>query len=578
MTIRLLVLASLSYAFTTGCLSIDWSHLEPQKPDIEAGKVDTTASDTTLSAAYRDTVGQQAWIEGMRRMQVRGYGLVVGLGDRGSTQCPRQLRQTLIQQLYKRPEFQTTRKDGLTPERLIDSPDTAVVTVQGEIPAAVPAGTAFDVYVQAYPGTQTLSLEGGHLWPCELRIFRELDTSTSVPGKILAVAEGPLFRNPFATGDEVATQSDPRRAVIIGGGTSSEARRIRLVLTSPSHRMAALIAERINARFIGTKIAEAESPSYIRLRVPPAYHDNPGHFLSLVRHSYVPEQTGFAEHRCRDLCQEMVRPGAPHADIAHALEGIGRLVLPMLRGLYDHHDPNVCYYAARTGIRLEDDLALTPLVRHATDAASHHRLEAIREMGRAPHAVRAERALYPLLSDDDPRIRVAAYEALLLAKDRSIQTRTVGRQNFVLDRLNVPGENLVYAKRSGSRRIAILGRDVRCEPPLFYSDPGRSFILNAAADDDHLTVFRKLPRQGIISPPVPVDYELGTLLCLLGNEPGRDTNGQVVGLNIDYSSLVQTLHELGRNHAMNAAFILEQPTTLETFGPITQTGRPESEL
>ncbi len=578
MTSRFLTLACLALAPTAGCLSIDWSHLEPQKPDLETGKVDTTASDATLSAAYRDTIGQYGWIEGMRKMQVRGYGLVVGLGDRGSTQCPRQLRDTLIQQLYKRPEFQTTRKDGLTPEQLVDSKDTAVVTVQGEIPAAVPSGTAFDVYVQAYPGTQTLSLEGGSLWPCELRIFRELDTATSIPGKALATAEGPLFRNPFAVTEGAATQIDPRRAVIIGGGTTREDRRIRLVLTRPSHRMAGLIAERINARFIGPKTAEAESPSYIRLRVPPAYRDNPSHFLSLLRHIYVPEQTGFAERRCRDLCQELIRAGAPHADIALALEGIGRPVLPTLRGLYDHRDPNVSYYAARTGIRLEDDLALTALTRHAADAASHNRLAAIEEMGRAPYAVRAERALHPLLSDADPRIRVAAYEALLLAKDRSIQTQSVGQQNFLLDHLHVPGENLVYAKRSSNRRIAILGRDVRCEPPLFYSDPGRSFILNAADDDDHLTVFRKLPRQGIVSPPVPVDYDLGTLLHLLGSEPGRDADGQVAGLGIDYSSLVQALHELSRSRAMNASFILEQPTTLDLFGPITQTGRPESEL
>ncbi|MBN1513063.1 MAG: flagellar basal body P-ring protein FlgI, partial [Phycisphaerae bacterium] len=549
MKIRFLTFACLAIAPTAGCLSIDWTHLEPQKPDLEAGRVDTTASDAALSIAYRDTIGQHGWIEGMRKMRVRGYGLVVGLGNRGSTQCPRQLRQLLIQQLYKRPEFQTTHEDGLTPEKLVDSRDTAVVTVQGEIPAAVPAGGAFDVYVQAYPGTQTVSLEGGTLWPCELRIFRELDTSTSIPGKALATAEGPLFRNPFATTEAAATQVDPRRAVIIGGGTTREDRRIRLVLTRPSHRMAGLIAERINARFVGPKIAEAESPSYIRLRVPFAYRENPGHFLSLVRHLYIPEQTGFAERRCRDLCREFVQAGSPHADIALALEGIGRPVLQTLRGLYDHRDPDVSYYAARTGIRLEDDLALTALIRHAGDAASHHRLAAIEEMGRAPRTVRAERALYPLLSDDDPRIRVAAYEGLLLAKDRSIQTQSVGRQNFLLDRLYVPGENLVYAKRSGNRRIAILGGDVRCEPPLFYSDPARLFILNASAEDDHLTIFRKLPLQDILSPPVPVDYDIEAVLRLLGDEPGRDANGQVAGLGIDYSSLVQALHELSRSRA-----------------------------
>jgi hypothetical protein len=578
MLVRFLTGICLLSLTLAGCTGIDWTPLEPAKPDLDAGKVDTTVPEPALSAAYRDTIGQHGWIEGMRRMRVRGYGLVAGLGDRGSAECPRQLRDALVQDLYKRPEFRAPRKDGLTPEKLVDSMDTAVVTVQGEIPAAATAGTTFDIQVQVYPGTQTLSLDGGNLWPCELRIFRELDTSTSVPGKALASAEGPLFRNPFAPGEDVATHGDLRRGVIIGGGTTREDRRIRLVLARPSHRMANLIAGRVNARFAGAKVADAESSSHIRLRVPPAYRDNPAHFLALVRYLHVSEQSGFAERRCRELCRELVQPGSLHADIALALEAIGRPVLPTLRGLYDHRDSNVSYYAARTGIRLDDDLALTALTRHATDAASHHRLDAIQELGRAPHAVRADRTLYPLLSDADPRIRVAAYEALLAARDRSILTLPVGRQNFLLDRLPVPGENLVYAKRSGRRRIAILGRDVRCEPPLFYSDPGRLFILNAAADDDQITVFRKLPRQGIVSPPVPVDCDVGAVLRLLGNEPGRNPDGQVAGLGIDYSSLVQALHELSRTRAINAGFMLEQPTTLDLFGPITQSGRPESEL
>jgi len=73
--------------------------------------------------------------------------------------------------------------DELTPERLLDSPDTAVVIVEAIIPpgsvgrqnvssgsrrAQMP-GTRFDIRVTADPRTGTSSLEGGVLWTTELR-------------------------------------------------------------------------------------------------------------------------------------------------------------------------------------------------------------------------------------------------------------------------------------------------------------------------------------------------------------------------------------------------------------------------
>ena len=147
----------------------------------------------------------------------------------------------------------------------------------------------------------------------------------------------------------------------------------------------------------------------------------------------------------------------------------------------------------------------------------------------------------------------------------------------MLEQVPTSSENLIYATRSGDRRIAVLGTDVKCEPPLFYNDPGEQFLLSAEETDATLTVFRKAPRLGIVSPPIPVHYDLGALVSLLGNAPEKNERGEVRGLGIDYCTLVQALHELCRLRAVNAKFMLESPTTIEMFGPLTPTGRPEYE-
>jgi len=193
--------------------------------------VGVTQTDDPLakSAAYRDTIGSLTYYEGMGPMRVRGYGMVVGLGKNGSSDCPRPIYDRLVQNLYKHHRFSSSvvGEKNITPEQLIADPDTAVVLVQGEIPPAAVEGTRFDVVVMALPGTQTKSLRGGRLFTADLEIFRELSSSVSISGQILAVAAGPVFLNPFAEGD-AATKSNPLEGIVVGGGMAVKDRRVRL--------------------------------------------------------------------------------------------------------------------------------------------------------------------------------------------------------------------------------------------------------------------------------------------------------------------------------------------------------------
>jgi len=367
--------------------------------------------------------------------------------------------------------------------------------------------------------------------------------------------------------------------VVIGGGAALQDRRIRLVLLEASYQRARQIQDRINAHFPGPqKTADAISPSYVQVRVPDEYHDAAAHYLSLVRALYLPNDPQFQALRAKALADEVVRPGAPHALISLAWEGLGRAALPELDKLYAHAKDHVSFHAAAAGLRLDDPLAADAMARHAGDPRCEYRFQAIRALGSAGSIAGASIALRRLLDDDDPRAQTEAYEALVERGDVTIQSVAVGEDNFVLDFVPANRTNLVYVKRSGRRRIALFGRDLRCTPPVLYQSPDRSLTMTAQASDTHLTLIRMVVAAGAMSPPIETPLEVPALVRLLGGEAGVDADDQTVGLGLDYGAIVRALYHLCADGSINAKLILEQPNAAELFGPPRQDERPESEL
>lgn len=560
-----------------GC-SFTWD-TQPKKPDVEKGFVDAKLKGLTDSAAYRDTVAEQGWIEGLRFMRVRGYGLVAGLGDRGSSECPEQIRDRLVQEMYKRAEFSGPgiKPARVTPEQIIDDKDTAVVLVEGQIPAAALSGDNFDVTVRALPGTQTISLEGGRLYTADLHIFREVGSGSSIEGQTLATADGPIFINPFEK-DEGEIQLSAREGMVIGGGKVSTPRRLRFVLTRPSFQRVRMISDKINARFPqGRKVAEATTPSYIELKVPEEYADDPFHFLALVRHLYLPERPGFLEQRTKKLAEEILDPDAAHADIALAWEGIGRTVLPVVQKLYTDAREHARFYAAMTGLRLGDDVAVEVLAATVHDENSPYRLTAIEELGRARKSFRAAGVLRELLDDEDPRIRVEAYEALLARGDVIIRTEPVGENNFVLDEIPSAAGNLIYVRRTGGQRIVLFGSALRCSAPVFYRDRNEMITISAQPGDAALTLVRRTQFGDRQSPPLPGAPQLPELIHMLGDDPVATSDTDVHGLALDYSTITRALSDLCASNSINAGFMMQTASVEEMFGPLAPGGREETD-
>jgi hypothetical protein len=534
----------------------------------------------TSSSAFRDTVAEVAWVEGLRRMRVRGYGIVAGLGTRGSSECPRNVRDRLLQTMYKMEQFARMGRAALpvTPEQILDDRDTAVVTVEGEIPSAVLAGTRFDLAVRALPGTQTVSLEAGRLYTCDLHIQSDL-TGRTVTGSILARGSGPVFVNPWSKSDSAATRADPRMGTVLGGGVVTEDRRIRLVLEDPSYRRAKAVATCINTRFPCTdRIADAETAGHVRLRIPVEYAKDPTHFLEVVRHLYLPTTVGFLDRRAAALAQELTDPNAPHRNIALALEGIGRPTLPLLRELYDDPRDYVNFHAGLVGLRLDDSTAAEPVAAHALDTRSQYRIAAIKALAGPKALYRPARTLRRLIDDPDPRIRVLAYQGLLARGDECVVSRSVGGDNFCLDILHSSQRPLVYARRTKDRRIALFCSDITCLPPLFFSDEDGMITITAEEGDEQLTLVRKTSFGDRSSPPIPASLDVADLILMLGDEPVVKNNELVRGLNVPYSLVVKALSDLCELQAINADFMLQQTTVPEIFGPVRKPGRGESDI
>jgi hypothetical protein len=541
-------------------------------------KGDTKESD---SYSYQDTVGSYCWIVGSRKMHVQGYGLVAGLGTNGSKQCPENIRKILLDEIRKKPAFQSpNRSMNTSPEQLISSMDTAVVTVEAEIPAYATKGSHFDAFIRALPGSDVKSLEGGRLYTADLHIVAATSDGSLREGAVLATADGPLFMNPFGHKPDAATKTDLRSARIINGGTCLEDRRIHLALLHPSYQVAVRIAKRINDRFGNAgKVADPLSDTQIKIVVPREFRNDPADFLRQTRHLFVPRPPGFDEQRAKKLAEEIENPDAPHEDIALCWEAMGKTVLPIIRPLYNDPRRHVSFYSAQAGLRMLDEPAGEVLIRHALSQRTSFplRTQAIRELGRVNNFRRNTEALEKLLDDEDPRIRVAACDALTSHRSDRIKTRKIGNGGFIFGLVESDRPPLIYAAINKQPKIVLFGSGIRCGQEVFYAHRDDALILSARPQEPTITLVRKTPYLGIVSDPIPVSRKVADLIEMLGETPEVE-DGKVKGVGMNYSQIVEILGSLCHDRAISAAFMLQQPAVADMFGPLRVPGRPESEL
>jgi hypothetical protein len=182
------------------------------------------------------------------------------------------------------------------------------------------------------------------------------------------------------------------------------------------------------------------------------------------------------------------------------------------------------------------------------------------------------------LSDSDPRIRIAAYEALLDRDDPFIVKRTVGKDSFHLDTVRSDGPQLIYVKRTRQRRIVLFADRISVRPPLFAAMPDHSLLVHADQDADAVTMTRRTSPHGGTSPAIQTGFGVEQLVTMMGGSPPTSDGEPVRGLGVDYGSVVLILSQLCESGAIHAQFVLESPDRASWTTSQGVTMRPEAEF
>jgi hypothetical protein len=443
---------------------------------------------------------------------VEGYALVGGLNGTGSAECPPQIRAHLRQYI-----LQQLPQDRIDIDKLIGSRDTAVVLVQGLMPAAVSKNQYFDVKVVALPGTQTASLEDGWLYGVALRAAGSFGLTT----KVLATAGGPVFIDTIDT-----SGTNKRAGYILAGGTVLDRYKISLALRRPDYRTASLIRNRLNERF-GEGTAKALSPSHIELKVPAEYGEQKQRFISIVKATYLSSEI--------------------------ALEVIGNKSLRNLAALLNSSDEEVRLRAARCMLNLGSNKGLKTLRQIASDRKSFYRVEALEAITAGAGRNNAAAISRKLLRDEDFAIRLAAYEQLRKLDDIAITQRLIAR-DFYLEQIAQTKHKAIFVSRSGQPRIVLFGAPIYCRDNVFVQSADGNITINAPAGQEYISIIRKHPKRPNVIVQLKSSFELGDIIRTLCEEPLEKTDQGRRGLSVSYAEGIALLKQMCEKGAVQAEF------------------------
>jgi len=551
-----LVASAIAALGLVGCGEV----VEKVPPRPKQDRVNPSNFVLDVDPMMRGTIASETVVEGLAPVIVRGYGLVVGLKGTGGRLMPAEVRAAMVQELARRGIGNpATSPEGWTPASLLDSPDTAVVIVEGVVPPGSTTDTKFDIRVSALPGTDVTSLEGGRLYTCDLRPGPLLVGSRQA--KIIAEAKGNLFINPFV--EPGATQKDAvNRLVgrILDGGRVTEDITIKLKLATSSHTRARTIQGAINSSFPReskqkTETARGENADSIELCVPPSYEKKTEDFIQLVRH--LPMEVSATEATALAVRNALIaNPGANQAAMWR-FRALGKRALPIIQDLYTYGEEDPRMAALEAGAALDDALVVQPLLTMAGSGTVENRLRAIELLGEMGFNPDIDLGLRPLLDDTDVDVRLAAYEALVERKDPAIGIMDIGGK---FDVALVPSKDpLIYVAQSGRPTIAVFGDAPAVERPLTYFGWSNRLMVKADAGDEQLQVFYRSSPDA--RPEIQLaDPRLSEFIPFLGHQ--MTVEKPYPGLGLSYGETIGALHQLWRAGYIKSDFKAEQDRVL----------------
>jgi hypothetical protein len=523
------VIALLIAGFICGCRVIPF----------KLGKLGGGAKKPAPEVDVGATIGSLAEVSVPQSFPVEGYGLVGGLNGTGSSECPPQLRAYLTRYILSQLHSRTINVD-----KLISSPDTAVVLVEGVLPPIPSKNQFFDVRVTALPGTQTVSLERGWLYNTELKVVGSFGIAT----RVIANAAGPVFMNKIGT-----SETDKRVGYILAGGRALDDFNINLAVRQPDYRTTSNIRNRLNELY-GEGTARAISPGLIEVTVPAKYREQKERFVSLVKATYLTQTPQATEERIKTFIRRLaVFQDKDESEIA--LEAIGNASLGKLAVLLNSADEQVRLRAGRCMLNLGSDAGLDALRQIAFNKSSASRLEALEAITAGSSRGDAAAISRRLLRDEDFDISLAAYEQLRKLEDIAVTQEFIGR-SFYLEQIaqTQTPHRAVFVSRSGQPRIVIFGSPIRCRDKIFVQSSDGSIIINAPAGQKDVTLLRKHPRRPGVVVPMKSSFELADIIRTLCEEPTEKSEEARRGLGVSYDEMIRLLKQMCDRGAVKADF------------------------
>ena len=227
--------------------------------------------------AYAARIKDLADIKGVRRNQLIGYGLVVGLDGTGDGKGVKFTIQSMSSMLEKM---------GITLNpKDIAVKNVAAVMVSADLPPFARVGNRIDVIVSSIG--DSASLQGGTLLLTPLR---------AVDGKVYAVAQGPVSIGGFSAGGaggKVQKNFPTVGRVANGALVENEIlldfngkKTLSLCLHSPDFTTASRVAESINIALFD-RVAKTMDAGTVQLNVPERHQGNLVELVTLIENLNV---------------------------------------------------------------------------------------------------------------------------------------------------------------------------------------------------------------------------------------------------------------------------------------------------
>ncbi len=211
-------------------------------------------------------------VQGGRDNQLVGYGLVVGLANRGDNKS--EPARTAVDNML--------RRFGLEIQSNIKFDTVAAVMVTADIPAFARSGTRIDVTVAAVGEAKTI--QGGVLLQTPL---------LGADDTVYAVAQGPIAVGGFlegtgGAGGATVQKNHPTVGIISGGAlvereipaTVVRDNNVELLMLNPDYASAARLAQAINQEF--PQSAMAKNPGSVEVAVPDDFKGYEVNFIARI--------------------------------------------------------------------------------------------------------------------------------------------------------------------------------------------------------------------------------------------------------------------------------------------------------